>query len=104
MRSWGYWLSPSVLTTMSAPSSSARTQALVAHVVHELGDAVLAGHLDGAVGAAVVDDEHDDVVDAGDLPRDRGEHGGEGLLLVEARDLHDEPHDAVLSCSGCWSA
>ncbi len=64
-------------------------ETLVADVVHELGDAVGARDLDGAVAAAVVDDEDDDLVDARDRLRDALEHRRKGLLLVQARDLDD---------------
>jgi len=59
----------------------------VAGVPHEVRDAVLLGHLDGAVRGAVVDDQHQDLVDAGDRRGDAGQDCGERLLLVEAGDL-----------------
>jgi len=65
----------------------------VAHVVHEVLDAVLARHLDGAVGRAVVDDQDVDLINARDGPRDRRQDGGEGLLFVETRNLHEQLHD-----------
>jgi hypothetical protein len=67
-----------------------------AGVVHELGDAVGACHLDGAVGRAVVDHQHHDLVDARDARRDRLEHGRQGLLLVQARDLDNESQRVTL--------
>ena len=75
-------------------------EAAVAGVPDEVGDPVMLGDLDGAVGGAVVDDQHDDLVDARDLCGDAGEHQGEGLFLVEARDLNDQTHD-VTSSSRC---
>ena len=64
----------------------------VAGVPHEVRDAVLLGHLDGAVRGAVVDDQYEDLVDAGDRRGDAGQDGRERLLLVEAGDLDDEAH------------
>jgi hypothetical protein len=61
----------------------------VRRVVHEVLDAVLLGDLDGAVGAAVVDHQDLDLVDAVDLSRDGVDDAGEGVLLVEAGDLDE---------------
>ena len=105
IRSCGYWLSPSVLTTMSAPSSSARCtpswnerpRPRLRAWRTNCGDAVLPGDLDGAVGRTVVDDQDDDLVDPGDLRRDRLQHQGERLLLVEARDLDDDSHAYLIN-------
>ena len=103
MRSCGYWLSPSVLTTMSAPSSSARATPswndrprpwLRAWWTNSC-DAVRPGHLDGPVGGAVVDDEDDDLVDARDLARDRREDERQGLLLVQAGNLDNKSHGSL---------
>lgn len=47
-----------------------------------------------AVGAAVVDDEHLDAIDAVDVAQLVGERGGELVALVEAGDLGDELHCA----------
>ena len=67
-------------------------QSLVAGVPDEVGHAEGAGDLDRPVGGAVVDDDDDDLVDALDRPRDRLQDRREGLLLVQARHLHDELH------------
>ncbi|OEI68695.1 hypothetical protein Cus16_1802 [Curtobacterium sp. ER1/6] len=55
----------------------------------EVPDSVGLRDLDRAVGAAVVDDQDLDLVDALDLARDRVDDGGEGVLLVEAGDLDE---------------
>jgi hypothetical protein len=70
-----YWLSASVLTMMSAPrrrhasrpAHVGRREAAVAREAEHVVDAELRGVLGGAVGAAVVDDEDLDAVDAGEL-------------------------------------
>ena len=59
------------------PGLEARGQALVVREPDDVVDAVLARHLDGAVGRAVVDDEPLDDVEARDLAREVGERGGE---------------------------
>src|SRR5690606_18497572 len=67
-------------------------QALVVGQLDDVVDPVLPGHLDRAVGRAVVDDEPLDLVEAGDLPGQVGQRDRELVLLVEARDLDDELH------------
>ena len=67
-------------------------KALVVRQLDDVVDAVLARHLDRAVGRAVVDDEPLDDVEARDLAREVGERRRERLLLVEAGDLDDELH------------
>ena len=67
-------------------------EALVVGQPDDVVDAVGARHLDGAVGRPVVDDEPLDGVEAGQLARQVGERGGEGLLLVEAGNLDDQLH------------
>jgi hypothetical protein len=57
-------------------------------------DPVLARHLDGAVGGAVVDHEPLDRLDPLDLARKVGEGRRQSRLLVEAGDLDDELHAA----------
>ena len=64
-------------------------QSPVACMAHEVGDAHRPRDLDGAVGRTVVDDQHDDLVDARDRCGDRLENQREGLLLVEARNLNN---------------
>ncbi len=71
---------------------------LVAHVVHEVGDAVRLRDLDGAVARAVVDDEDMDLVDTGDRLRDALENERKGLLLVEARHLDEDLHKSLSFC------
>jgi hypothetical protein len=65
-------------------------KALVALVAHDVVDADLACHVDGAVGAAVVDDEELDRVDPLDLARDVRHRLGQRVLLVVAGDLDDK--------------
>ncbi len=85
---------------MSAPSRSAVSRPVlnaigetpVRAVRHHVVDAELAGHLDRAVGAAVVDDEPLDDVDPRQLARQVGERRRQRRLLVEARDLDHELH------------
>ena len=57
---------------------------------HDVIDAVRARDLRRAIGAAVVDDQPLDDVDAGHLARQLGKRDRERLGLVEARDLDDE--------------
>ena len=54
--------------------------------------AVLAGDLDGAVGRAVVDDHHLDLVDAVDPFWQVGEGLRKRGLFVQARDLDEKLH------------
>src|SRR3954451_543764 len=74
------------------PGLETRGQALVVGQTDDVVDAVLAGHADGAVGGAVVDDQPLHGVEAGDLARQVGERGRERGLLVEAGDLDDQLH------------
>ena len=67
-------------------------ETLVAGVVHELAHTVFLGYLDRPVAAPVVDDQDHDLVDPGNLLRDRLQDGRKRLLLIEARDLNDELH------------
>ncbi len=91
-------------------------QSAIAGVPDEMGHPVGLRHLDRSVGRAVVDDQHDDLGDAGNLLRDRGQDQSEGVLLVQARHLDDQPDSVVaparqirrrrrlytrLSCVGC---
>src|SRR5205823_5282695 len=62
-------------------------------------------------GRPVVDDEPLDLVEAGHLTRQVGEGDGEGLLLVQARDLDDQLHrrrqktvSRTSSCLTAWTA
>ncbi len=99
-----YWLSASVFTITSAPSFSAVSipawnaggESLVVREAHEMVDAELLRHLDGAVGRAVVDDEPLHDVEAVDLAGEVGERLRELLGLVEAGDLDDELHLPLL--------
>ena len=54
--------------------------------------AVGPGHGHGVVGRAVVDDEPLDLVEAVELPRQRGQRGRQLLPLVQAGDLDDQLH------------
>src|SRR5688572_9063103 len=69
-------------------------QPLVVRQPDDVVDAVLARDLDRAVGGAVVDDQPLDGVEAGDLAGEVAQGDGEGLLLVQARDLDDQLHQA----------
>jgi hypothetical protein len=70
------------------------------HVVH----ADLRGVLGGAVGAAVVDDEDLDAVDAREAARQVGEGLPEVVPLVEAGDLDEELHGRGVACTTPASA
>jgi hypothetical protein len=65
-------------------------QSAVTGMPDEVGHAVGLGHLDGAIGGTVVDDQHDDLRDPGDLLGDGGEHHAQGVLFVETGDLHHQ--------------
>ncbi len=71
-----------------------RGEALVVRQPDDVVDAVLAGHLDGAVRRAVVDDQPLDRVEAVELPGQVGERRRKRGLLVEAGDLDDQLHCA----------
>ena len=75
-------------------------QAHVPGVVHEVRDAVLPGDGQGAVRGPVVDDQDRDLVHAVDLGRDRLEHRGQGLFLVEAGTLDEDLHVRPLRDAG----
>ena len=100
MRSLGYWLSPSVLTRMSAPSSRALITPSwndlpspdVPRVVDDVLDAECPGDLDGPITRAVIDDQKLEFVHPLDVPGHLLEDEGERGLLVEARDLDDYLH------------
>ena len=95
-----YWLSASVLTMMSAPSAERRLdacherrrQAAVPGEAHDVVNPELGRLRAGAVGAAVVDDEHFDGVDPLDAPREVREGRTQVVALVQAGDLNDELH------------
>ena len=67
-------------------------QPLMIRKAHHLVHAVRLGDGGGAVGAAVVDDDDLDLVDATDLPRQRREGLGKGFLLVQTGDLDHQFH------------
>src|SRR6266404_1482246 len=67
-------------------------QALMVGKAHDLDHAGRFGDLDRAVRAPVVDDHHDDVVDAGERLRQSRERLGERLFFVQTGDLDHELH------------
>jgi hypothetical protein len=78
------------------PGLEARGQALVVGEPDDVVDAVRARDLDGPVGRPVVDDQPLHDVEARDLAREVGQRDGEGLLLVQARDLDDQLHERTV--------
>jgi hypothetical protein len=76
-------------------------QALVVRQLHDVVDAMGPGHLDGAVGRPVVDDEPLDPVDARHAAGQVGQGGGKLILFVEARELDDELHGACCRDACC---
>ena len=97
-----YCASPSVLTITSAPSSTAACSPARKATPRppwrrqhdDVVGAVLAGDRDGTVARPVVDDEPLDRGEAGHAAREVGERAGQRRLLVQARDLDDQPHHA----------
>jgi hypothetical protein len=72
-------------------------EAAVVAEAHDVLHAVLAGHGDGFVPAAVVDDEHFDRIDARDRFWQIGQRDGQRLRLVEAGNLDDELHGSQVA-------
>ena len=62
------------------------SQSPVGRETQDVFDTVLPGHLSRAVGAAIIDDQHLDLVNSLDLPRDIPERGGQGVLFIETRE------------------
>ena len=101
-----YWLSASVLTMMSAPCYDTCFQpgskgACQAHVVGEADHVVDAdgfGYRDRLVGAAVIDDQIFDDIDAVQLARQGGDGLRQRLLFIEARYLYDQFHNLPVAC------
>jgi hypothetical protein len=67
-------------------------------VADDMIDAGGTGDGHGIVGAAVVDEQDLDHINARDLAGDIADHLGNGFCFIERRDLDDELHDNLRLC------
>ena len=77
-----------VIHAIAERTGQAHRLGMVDHVLHTQG----ACNLHGVIGAAVIDDEQLDIVDAGNFLRHMLKHQRQGLLFVQAWNLYEEAH------------
>lgn len=76
-------------------SSERVSQAPVSSEADNMVDTTFLGDFDSSIGAAIIDDQDLDLIDARYLPRYITDRCGERVLFVEARDLNDDLHGTV---------